>query len=269
MVCGCADVPEVRCRRSHTARAMAQGPPDVFFTCSVPNQPASLFCFVLFTRRMLFASLRSPIPLRLPIRFPWSARLFARLHSINIPNPTAALQPSPSPPSPTAAVETEPDEYLRLIFDDSQIWHFHCHPPHSVLNPLFQPALNNPSVRRSPDRPAFTGLFNNSDLGATRGFQRAADKALRRARLIVERICRAPQNGDAEMRKVVKNLDRLSDTLCSVIDMAEFIRNAHPDQDVMEESNRAFEELCSYMNSLNTDKRMHEVRDINCILWRD
>ncbi|OAD71591.1 hypothetical protein PHYBLDRAFT_125851 [Phycomyces blakesleeanus NRRL 1555(-)] len=61
------------------------------------------------------------------------------------------------------------------------------------------------------------------------------------------------------MQRVVKNLDRLSDTLCNVIDMAEFIRNAHPNPVLMEAANKAYSDLCSYMNTLNTDTRIHQV----------
>ncbi|RUP51029.1 peptidase family M3-domain-containing protein [Jimgerdemannia flammicorona] len=180
-----------------------------------------------------------------------SSPLLLRLHSTNTLNRTTA---APQPIAATFVSDTEPDEYLRLIFDDHHIWQFHRRPEHPTPLNFFQ--SHNSS---HPVPPKVTGLFNNPDLATPRGFERAANKALCRARLIVERICRAPQNGDAEMRRVVKNLDRLSDTLCSVIDMAEFIRNTHPDREILEASNRAFEELCSYMNILNTDTSMHEV----------
>jgi len=51
---------------------------------------------------------------------------------------------------------------------------------------------------------------------------------------------------------VVKNLDRLSDMLCGVIDLAELVRNAHPDRAWVEAANNAYEALCEFMNVLNT-----------------
>lgn len=59
--------------------------------------------------------------------------------------------------------------------------------------------------------------------------------------------------------KVVKNLDRLSDMLCSVIDLAELVRNAHPDHAWVDAANEAYETLCEFMNVLNTHVGLYEV----------
>ncbi|KAI7850975.1 hypothetical protein BDC45DRAFT_546392 [Circinella umbellata] len=123
-------------------------------------------------------------------------------------------------------------EYLRLIFDDKDIW--------------------NQQLKEF-------GLLGNPHFTCIEGFEYAAQQAIQRAQLIVERIWHAPENGRSEMRRVVKNLDRLSDTLCSVIDLAEFLRNAHPGEETMEAANKAYMDLCFYMNTLNTDTRMHKV----------
>ncbi|CAO3629798.1 unnamed protein product [Cunninghamella blakesleeana] len=61
------------------------------------------------------------------------------------------------------------------------------------------------------------------------------------------------------MQRVVKNLDRLSDTLCIVIDLAEFLRNAHPKSALLNAANNAYTDLCTYMNTLNTDVRLYKV----------
>lgn len=61
------------------------------------------------------------------------------------------------------------------------------------------------------------------------------------------------------MRMVVKNFDRLSDTLCAVIDAAEHVRHAHPDPEWAEAANEAYEMLCSYMNVLNTHTELYDV----------
>jgi mitochondrial intermediate peptidase len=58
---------------------------------------------------------------------------------------------------------------------------------------------------------------------------------------------------------VVKNLDRLSDMLCGVIDLAELVRNAHPDRLWAEAANHAYETLCEFMNVLNTHTGLYEV----------
>ena len=120
--------------------------------------------------------------------------------------------------------------------------HFFDHPPH------------RPSWSRSP-----TGLFGQPSLVSPSSFQNLARATLIRAQLLTERIVRARQSRD-ELFKVVKNLDRLSDMLCSVIDLAELVRNAHPDPEWVKSANEAYEQLCEYMNVLNTNVGLYEVR---------
>ncbi|RCH97883.1 Mitochondrial intermediate peptidase, partial [Rhizopus stolonifer] len=135
------------------------------------------------------------------------------------------------------AVVTENNDHIRLLFDDDNAWkHQTC-------------TKTTESI----------GFFENPHFSSIYGIDFATQQAIQRAQILVERICSAPQNGAEEMRKIVKNLDRLSDTLCSVIDLAEFIRNAHPDQAIMEAANKSYSDLCSYMNLLNTDQRIHQV----------
>ena len=62
------------------------------------------------------------------------------------------------------------------------------------------------------------------------------------------------------MFKVVKNLDRLSDLLCSVVDLAEFVRNAHPDPKWVASANNLYESLSEFMNVLNTHVGLYNVR---------
>ncbi|KAI8994919.1 hypothetical protein BDB01DRAFT_774603 [Pilobolus umbonatus] len=111
----------------------------------------------------------------------------------------------------------------------------------------------------SPSSLPSTGLFEHPYFTSTDGIEYAAKQAIQRAQILVERICNAPTNGPGEMRKVVLNLDRLSEILCSVIDMCEFIRNAHPTIDIMDAANLAYSELYSYMNTLNIDTRIHKT----------
>lgn len=118
---------------------------------------------------------------------------------------------------------------------------FFDRPPHRV------------SWSRSP-----TGLFGQPSLVSPSSFQNLALATLVRAKLLTERIVRARESRD-ELFKVVKNLDRLSDMLCSVIDLAELVRNAHPDPEWVDSANEAYEQLCEYMNVLNTNVGLYEV----------
>lgn len=104
-----------------------------------------------------------------------------------------------------------------------------------------------------------SGLFGSPSLPDPSAFVPLAQRTLVRAQLLVSRIVSAPANGDGEMRKVVKNLDRLSDLLCSVIDLAELVRNAHPSDAWRDAANEAYEGLCGFMNVLNTHTGLYDV----------
>lgn len=86
------------------------------------------------------------------------------------------------------------------------------------------------------------------------------DRTLVHGTALVDRISNSVDDATGrEVRLVVKNLDRLSDLLCGVIDMCELVRNAHPEQAWVEESDRAYERLCSFMNGLNTHQGLYKV----------
>jgi mitochondrial intermediate peptidase len=112
-----------------------------------------------------------------------------------------------------------------------------------------------------------TGLFGHNSITEPRALTALADATLVRARLLTERILQSHQSRE-EMHKVVKNLDRLSDMLCGVIDLAEIVRNAHPDPTWVHAANEAYESLCEFMNVLNTHVGLYDVRrpsPSNCI----
>ncbi|KAI1789829.1 hypothetical protein LXA43DRAFT_892141, partial [Ganoderma leucocontextum] len=122
-----------------------------------------------------------------------------------------------------------------------------------------------------------TGLFGHHMLTTPSAFVALADSTLRRAQLLTDRILRARESRD-ELFRVVKNLDRLSDMLCSVIDLAELLRNAHPDQAWIQSADEVYEKLCEFMNVLNTNVGLYEevVKSLNreayqtaLIFWRD
>ncbi|KAL1683770.1 mitochondrial intermediate peptidase mitochondrial precursor [Schizophyllum commune] len=108
---------------------------------------------------------------------------------------------------------------------------------------------------------ATTGLFNHSMLTHPRALNSIAQGTLIRAHVLTNRILRAKESRE-ELFKVVKNLDRLSDMLCSVIDLCELVRNSHPDRAWVEAANDAYEGLCQTMNELNTHVGLYDVLKI-------
>lgn len=106
-----------------------------------------------------------------------------------------------------------------------------------------------------------TGLFGHPTLTQPYALISLAEATLVKAQLLTGRILRAPESRE-ELKKVVKNLDRLSDMLCGVIDLAELVRHAHPDKAWVDAANHAYESLCEFMNVLNTHVGLYDVRRI-------
>ncbi|KAF9426947.1 Mitochondrial intermediate peptidase, partial [Podila epigama] len=103
------------------------------------------------------------------------------------------------------------------------------------------------------------GLFLYPTLRTPATFLDSVNAAIARGHLLVERIANAPKAGEGEMRRVIKLFDRLSDVLCKVIDAAEVVRCLHPDTRWRQSAEHVYEELFSWMNTLNTDPRLYEV----------
>ncbi|KAJ7446469.1 mitochondrial intermediate peptidase [Mycena galericulata] len=103
-----------------------------------------------------------------------------------------------------------------------------------------------------------TGLFGHRSLTHPGALVALTDATLIRAQQLTDRILRARESR-AELLLVVKNLDRLSDLLCGVIDLAELVQNAHPERLWVEAANFAHEKLCNFMTVLNTHTGLYAV----------
>ncbi|THV07544.1 mitochondrial intermediate peptidase [Dendrothele bispora CBS 962.96] len=129
--------------------------------------------------------------------------------------------------------------------------------PASVDDKTLVHLFDHPHTSKFPSF-SHTGLFGHPSLTHPRALISLTNSTLVRAQSLTERILRARESKE-ELFKVVKNLDRLSDLLCGVIDLSELIRNAHPDHAWVEAANHAYESLCEFMNVLNTHVGLYEV----------
>jgi hypothetical protein len=152
----------------------------------------------------------------------------------------------PLPPLLSSTPSRADDDSLKAHFD----------------NPDYSASTNNNFMTSFTNRfqSHEAGLFLYPPLTSPSSLPRLTDRTLIHARHIVDRINNSISDPTGkELRLVVKNLDRLSDLLCGVIDMCELIRNVHPDESWIMESERTYERLCSFMNELNTDTKLYEV----------
>lgn len=150
---------------------------------------------------------------------------------------TVAAPPATSWPQnpkghPSISTKSDEDRLLRTIFDSHQFW----------LD--FSKSAQADSLR--PRK----GLFQNRYLTHASGFHDFTQATLRKCRKIVAQVVAASSAED--YRSIPRDMDRLSDSLCRVLDMAEFVRATHPSASFQRAAGEAFTTLFEYMNILNT-----------------
>ncbi|CAN3377354.1 hypothetical protein DIURU_003400 [Diutina rugosa] len=136
--------------------------------------------------------------------------------------------------TPTSAA----NNHLRRIFDDYSYF--------SGFNSNFPKA----------------GLFGNSYLKTPKGLLEFSSDSLNRAKLLVNDLLGTAHTEEGKL-SYIRRLDQLSDVLCRVIDVAEFIRVAHPQKQWIDAAQQTHEVMFEYMNQLNTNVELYtHLRDI-------
>uniref|UniRef100_A0A3Q2D239 Mitochondrial intermediate peptidase n=1 Tax=Cyprinodon variegatus TaxID=28743 RepID=A0A3Q2D239_CYPVA len=92
------------------------------------------------------------------------------------------------------------------------------------------------------------GLFGVPELSCPAGFQVATQTALRNTELLLHRVCCSPPG-----LETVQCFDQLSDGLCKVADLADFIKVAHPDPAYREAAEKTCIEIGTVVEKLNTN----------------
>jgi intermediate peptidase len=127
------------------------------------------------------------------------------------------------------------DRTLRLIFDSPGFW-----------KEFSQSSKSGKKI----------GLVQNRYLIEPRGFKKFAEATLTKAKAIVQRVLSASTH--EEYARIPKDLDRLSDLLCRVIDLSDFVRATHPDGRMQDAADTSFSMMYEYMNVLNTTTGLEE-----------
>ncbi|KAK2881393.1 hypothetical protein Q8A67_018661 [Cirrhinus molitorella] len=92
------------------------------------------------------------------------------------------------------------------------------------------------------------GLFGVPELSSLEGFEVVQDRALQETEQLVEKACHCPPGV-----QTVEIFDKLSDSLCRVADMADFIKVAHPDPSYREAAERTCISIGTMVERLNTN----------------
>ncbi|KAJ4404034.1 Mitochondrial intermediate peptidase [Didymella pomorum] len=121
------------------------------------------------------------------------------------------------------------DDALRKVFDNAAFWD---------------------TFRRASKSAAPAGIIGNKYLTHPDGFIDFVTITIQRCNAVVQKVAAADSIPDFKI--LVKELDKLSDLLCRVIDLADFVRGTHPDRKFQMMAVKAYHTVFQYMNQLNT-----------------
>ncbi|KAK7259831.1 hypothetical protein RIF29_25446 [Crotalaria pallida] len=111
------------------------------------------------------------------------------------------------------------------------------------------------TIRRTiTSSPSPTGLYGFPHLKSPIGFQTFVDEAILRSGELVSYIKTMPAAGE-----IIRAMDEISDTVCSVIDSAELCRHTHPNREYVEEANKASMKMHEYLHYLNTNLDLYDA----------
>ncbi|OVA03024.1 Peptidase M3A/M3B [Macleaya cordata] len=99
-----------------------------------------------------------------------------------------------------------------------------------------------------------SGLYGFKILKTAKGFRRFVDEAIERSGELVSYISELPPSVE-----LIRAMDDISDTVCSVVDSAELCRNTHPDKEFVEEANNASIRIHEYLHFLNTNHSLYNA----------
>ncbi|KAL1998591.1 hypothetical protein VTN02DRAFT_5920 [Thermoascus thermophilus] len=175
------------------------------------------------------------------LRRPWTCRQC--LQRLQRAPSRRSLETAASPARPSydyaaanPAEKRHEDDTLRKVFDSRPFW--------------------REFSQRGAGLSKRTGLVQNQYLTGPDGFREFANVSLQKCQKIVAKVLAASTLD--EYRAMVRDLDRLSDLLCRVIDLSDFMRTIHPDPRVQEAATQAYALMFEYMNVLNTTTGLHD-----------
>ncbi|THW92377.1 zincin [Aureobasidium pullulans] len=178
-----------------------------------------------------------------PIR-PWTcARCIRHEHRRRLATAaTSATTSSSTSAPPPLASHRDPqtshqDAILRQIFDSQPFW-------------------KDFSARQTHPSRNSVGLFQNRYLTRPEGFEHFASITLAKCKRIVTKVL--AYNTTEQYKSIAKDLDRLSDLLCRVIDLCDFVRSTHPDRNIQAAATQAYAQMFEYMNVLNTTTGLND-----------
>jgi len=156
---------------------------------------------------------------------------------------TAAAQVQLAAAQLSVASTHHDDKNLRAVFDNPSTWR----------------TFSESRSKSQQLRGRKFGLLGNRHLKTPDGFEHFAQITLSKCRTLVNKVLAV--DTVQGFKSLIKDLDRLSDLLCRVIDLADFVRVTHPDPAFGQAAARAHMIMFEYMNTLNTTTGLYDQLD--------
>ncbi|KAK3134408.1 hypothetical protein QOZ80_6AG0548750 [Eleusine coracana subsp. coracana] len=99
-----------------------------------------------------------------------------------------------------------------------------------------------------------TGLYGFDVLRTAKGFRRFVDEAIQRSDELVAYVAQMPPSAE-----IVRAMDEISNTVCTVIDSAELCRQTHSDREFVEEADKASMMIFEHLQYLNTNTTLYNA----------
>ncbi|KAH8297311.1 hypothetical protein KR044_010304 [Drosophila immigrans] len=115
-------------------------------------------------------------------------------------------------------------------------------------------AFNAPPAKRINFTRNDVGLFGMHELRSADGFYLLRENVENSTQDLITEA-----TSSQRQRKMVDIFDELSDSLCKVADLAEFVRIAHPKNKYMQAAEEACISICGVVESLNTHKPLYQA----------
>lgn len=128
------------------------------------------------------------------------------------------------------------------------------------LRPLFDSPAYWAKFRTSKTSNGNTGLVRNAYLTEPKGLLLFAQAARRRSEALYGLVLAAKTI--PELVAIPTHLDQLSDSLCRVLDLADFVRVSHCDTGFQDAATKAYDWLWEYMSVLNTTPNLKNKLEI-------
>lgn len=162
------------------------------------------------------------------------------------------------------------DKELRLMFDSNAFWKdFSTYKSSSSIN-ISETTTKNQSPhsqqqqkldQQDPNQVIKAGLFDNPYLTSPQGIIHFTQVSLAQSQALVQKILTDNAEQVSNPGLLIRTLDRLSDTLCQVIDLMGCLLASHPDPQYQAAARHAHETMFEFMNVLNTSVELYDRLD--------